>query len=480
MLRDCWLGRINRLPDRHPQFCVWVLGPPRIPGIPALCGTRYVVLDGVVQMKKQTRKPAWMLLILIQAFMGTCVGLSALSGYEIQTLPDATYVSDIHIGGLNYQEARARLQEYNELLKSKGRIQIAVSQDHYVISYGQINACLDVDKTLDNIFREISGNALKSFIAGSRTQSAYEAAVLFNAGKLAAEAEKFFSQYNREPVPDSYRIENGNLVYSPGADGIRVDYQAVEKRLGAHLQSLSQEVLAIAPDDPEIFTAYAPETGIGEAFRFIVSSSGIALGDTDHAEAEELLDGLSGQLVQPGECLQLSRMLDLENLALEGRQDLINRAATAVYQAFMPIKGITPVNRRPSGIPVPYSDPGLEAVIEGENGDLILENGTGQFLMLLCEIMDNKLHCYVVSPENIPSGVLVALKKNDVEPPEIYTVSADLKKGETRIVSEGREGFTVQVERIIGNDRETLYTDEYAPVSRVIETGESPLRKGSK
>ena len=61
-------------------------------------------------------------------------------------------------------------------------------------------------------------------------------------------------------------------------------------------------------------------------------------GTKQKTQAEELLDGLSGQLVQPGECLQLSRMLDLENLALEGRQDLINRAATAVYQAFMPIR----------------------------------------------------------------------------------------------------------------------------------------------
>ena len=100
--------------------------------------------------------------------------------------------------------------------------------------------------------------------------------------------------------------------------------------------------------------------------------------------------------------------------------------------------------------------------------------------MLLCEIRDKSLHCYVISPENIPSGVLVAHKKDVVEPPVIYSVNSDLKKGETRIVTEGREGFTIHVERVIGNDRGTLYTDRYDPVSRVVEVGDSPLQKGSK
>jgi len=432
-------------------------------------------------MKKQSRKQAWMFLILIQAFMGTCVGLSALSGYEIETLPAATYVSDIPIGGLDYQQARARLQEYNELLMSKGRVEIAVNQDHHIISYEQIDAYLDVDKTLDRIFSELSRNALNSFIAGGDPQSVHEAVVVFNAGKLAAEAEKIFSQYHREPVAETYRMEDGRLIYSPGISGVKVDYEALGKRLSAHIQSLSQEVLTIDPQAPEIFTVYAHEASeTGESFRYIVSASRVGLDETDQAWAETFLAGLDGYVIPQGGRLQLSRILDLSNLAMEGRQDLVNRAATAVYQAFLPIKGITTVNRRPSRYPLPYSEPGLEAVIEGENGDLVLENETGQSLMLLYEIKDKALHCYVVAPEDIPSGVLFALKKDIVEPPEIYTVSDSLKKGEKRIVSEGQEGFTVQVERIIGNDREKLYTDTYAPVSRVIETGDSPLMKGSK
>ena len=239
--------------------------------------------------------------------------------------------------------------------------------------------------------------------------------------------------------------------------------------------------MVIEQDDPEIFVAFSSDNGEDkEAFKFIVSSAHIRLAETDRNEEEGILEGLNGSIIPSGEMVQLSKMLDLSGLTLEGRQDLVNRTATAVYQAFLPIEGITPVNRRPSEMVLPYSEPGLEAVISGENGDLVLENSTGQTLMLLCEIRDKSLHCYVISPENIPSGVLVAHKKDVVEPPVIYSVNSDLKKGETRIVTEGREGFTIHVERVIGNDRGTLYTDRYDPVSRVVEVGDSPLQKGSK
>lgn len=432
-------------------------------------------------MQKQTRKPASIFLVLFQALLGSCVGLSALSGYQIDTLPAVTYVNDINIGGLDFQEAKARLSDYNDFLMSKGRVEIAVNQDRHIISYDQIDARIDVEKTLENIFGELSGNTLNSFIAGREEQTAHEAVVVYNAGKLSAEAEKIFSQYNRDPVPDSYRIEDGKLIYSPEISGIRVDYAALEQRINTHIQSQRMEALVVDQDDPEIFAAYASDQAEGrEIFEFIVSSSHIQLGGTDQAGADDILAGLNGVIIPSGEKVQLSKMLDLKRMAPEGRQDLVNRAATAVYQAFLPIKGITPVNRRPSQMVLPYSEPGLEAVIDGENGDLVLENATGETLMLLCEIRDEALHCYVISPKDIPGGVLIAHKKDVVDPPIIYTVNNDLKKGETRIVTEGREGFTVQVERVIGNDREKLYTDEYAPVSRVVEVGDNPLVKGSK
>ena len=431
-------------------------------------------------MLKQRRKPAWILFVLIQAFLGSCIGIFALSGYQIERLPAATYINDINIGGLDFQEASVVLNDYNDLLMRKGRVEIAVNHDRYTISYDQIDGRMDVDETLDKIFNELSGNSINHLVVGENARTVHEPVVVFNTGKLSAEIENIFSHMAESllAIPTGLRMADWCTLQ---ISGIRADYTALERRITAHIHSLSQEALVIEQDDPEIFVAFSSDNGEDkEAFKFIVSSAHIRLAETDRNEEEGILEGLNGSIIPSGEMVQLSKMLDLSGLTLEGRQDLVNRTATAVYQAFLPIEGITPVNRRPSEMVLPYSEPGLEAVISGENGDLVLENSTGQTLMLLCEIRDKSLHCYVISPENIPSGVLVAHKKDVVEPPVIYSVNSDLKKGETRIVTEGREGFTIHVERVIGNDRGTLYTDRYDPVSRVVEVGDSPLQKGSK
>lgn len=432
-------------------------------------------------MRKQTKMPALIPFILILAFLGSCAGVFALSRYRVDRLPEGTYVSGIGIGGMNYLEAKERLTDYNDFLMDKGRLVLSVGEERHVISYESIDARIDVEKTLDAVFAILSGNALNSLVAGGNPRNEYESRVSYNEGKLSSETERIFGQYSRDPEPPSYRIEDGKLIYSPGASGIRVDYSALGERIAGHLATLNQEELVISLDDPEIFTEVFPDTGDGTVkFRVIVSESHVSLGDTGVEAEDEIPESLDGIVVRPGEMLALSDILDFGLLSSEGRQDMVNRVATAVYQAFLPIKGIKPANRRPSDTALPYSEPGLEAVIRGEDGDLVLENATDQPLMLLCEIKDRNLHCYVIAPQDVPSGVLAAVKKEVVDPPVIYTVSSDLKKGESRVVSEGRQGFTVQVERIIGNERETLYIDRYHPVSRVVEVGENPLQTGMK
>ena len=168
----------------------------------------------------------------------------------------------------------------------------------------------------------MSGNAVNTLVTGGSAETVHEPVASFNTGKLSAEIEKFFSQYNREPVPDSYRIEDGELVYSPEISGVRVDYAALVERIGAHINSLSQEAVEIRQDDPEVFAAVTSDPKEkDEVYRFVVSSSRIRLGETDRNTEEEILEGLNGSIIPPGEMVQLSKMLDLSGLALEGRQD---------------------------------------------------------------------------------------------------------------------------------------------------------------
>lgn len=432
-------------------------------------------------MRRRPRLWAWLIFIIFQVFIGTGSGLLALSGGEAGEYPTGTTVRDCDIGGLTYNEAVKKLEEHFGFAIGHGKVEISVDGSVFGIPYSAIDTRFDAAKTLSAISSGLPQSKLDVLIMGEGKPGEYDPVITFNTGKLTAELEEIFGIYEREPVPDVYRMDGGKLIYIPVTAGVRIDYDALVKRISGSITSLDRNPVSIGSDDAEIFAAYSGSGSVyGEEFLVMVSNSSIPLGLTDRAEAEEIVKSLNDSVVQPGESLRLSDFVDLSAKQSEGWRDLINRTATAVYQAFLPIRGIVTTNRRQSDIALPYSQAGLEAVITGENGDLVLENGTGQSLLIMGEIYDGSINIYVVSPVEIPCGLLAALKKDIVPPPVIYNVSGDLAKGETRVLAEGSEGYSVDVVRIIGNEREELYTDHYEPVSRIVEIGGTPINMGGK
>ena len=432
-------------------------------------------------MQKRSRKWVWFIFIVFQALIGTCVGLFALSTEKVETYPSGTTVQSVDIGRLTYDEAKATLADHYDFLINQGKLTLEVNSSEYIISNKDIDLRFDVAGTLDGISEDLSRDALNQLIAGETEPKSYPPVVAFNTGKLTAALEKGFKAYEKDPVPDTYQIKDGQLVYTPKITGIRIDYAALEKLISPDILDLSTDVLTIDPNDGSIFKAFAgEETGLKDLFNTIVSHSAIPLGAANRDEASQIMKSLIGKVFLPGESIKLSGMVDLSGAYTEGRRDMINRTATAVYQAFLPIQGINIINRRQSEITLPYSEAGLEAVIEGDNGDLELKNDTDHELMLLGEIRNGSIELYVVSGEEIPNGVLIAQKKDIVSPPVIYNVNGELKEGETKVISEGSEGFSVDIGRVIGNEREELYTDRYEPVSKVVEVSGEPINTGLK
>ena len=432
-------------------------------------------------MQKQSQKWIWLLFIIFQALIGTCVGLFALSNEKVETYPYGTYVQTTDIGRLTYGEAKAELIEYYDLLIAQSKLTLMINGSEFSIAYKDIDVNFDASGTLDNISKDLSRNALNQLIAGESEPKSYLPVVTFNTGKLAAVLEKGFEGYEKIPVPDVCEVKDGQLVYTPERAGIKINYAALEKKISPFIISLSLDSLTIDPNDGDIFNSFLGEdSGRKEKFNTIVSHSGIPLGAANQDEAMEMVRSLNGKVFMPGESVKFSGMVDLSDINTEGRQDLIDRTATAIYQAFLPISGIKVINRRQSDNIPPYSEAGLEAVIRGENGDMELNNDTDHPLLLLGEILNGSIALYVVSDGDIPSGVLIAQRKDIVPPPVIYNVNGELKKDETRIISEGSEGFSVDVGRVIGNDREDLNTDRYEPVSKVVEVGGNPLSTGTK
>lgn len=424
-------------------------------------------------------KKGWLLFIAVQIIIGACAGFLAVSLIQSSSIPVSTSVGLVSVGDLNMDQAKAKLKDYYDLFTRQSRLVIKIDEYETTIRYRDIDMQFDAEKTVESIRRDAKG-AISRFILGSNGVSQYSPVFSINEGKLAASVESVFSVYESSAVAEAYSINEGAIIYQPAIDGIKADFVTLQKKVSDHILTAPDQTLVLSLSDKTLFKPVPAEADTKGQYDAVVSSTRIPLGDQGAESARAVFEKINGRVYQTGEQIVLSELIDYSRYSGEAGRDFVNRIATAFYQSMLPIEGMKVINRRNAKFPVPYAEPGLEAVIEGENGDLKLENQTGQALMLLSEIEGDELTLYVVAAQEIPSGILISQKRDITPPPVIESVNDELNKGETRVLSEGTEGFTAYVSLVIGNEREELYSDQYEPVSRVVEVGPEKIKTGSK
>ncbi|HHY63642.1 MAG TPA: hypothetical protein GX501_01210 [Clostridiaceae bacterium] len=428
---------------------------------------------------KRIKDYIWFILIIAQIITGTAAGMLLLSGSEAGPEIVNTSVGGVPLDGLTPVEAAEKLLEYYREKTGNGKIVIEIDGNPFTIPYTDIDVRVDIESTRKALEEKLPGNELEKLFYGTGKTVDLIPAFTYNSGKLQKILKELLSHYEKEPTAESYEIRNGALVVIPGESGIRVDYQYLEDRIKELIFS-SDEQLKISSGSSEAFVSIPAVSEFNEPFSVIVSTGRVKLDTGLAPAAQDRSKALQGLVVENGQEFSLKSVLDFSVFKGDVEKDLLNRMATALYQAALPLDGIRIVSRLPSKMPVSYTEPGFEAVIEGENADLTLKNETGKALMLFAETTDDAFIVYLVSSGELKKGTLSSEKKDEVQPSVITIVNKSLGKDETRVVSEGVPGFTVYVYRTIDGVTEELYRDKYQPISRTVETGEKPSTPDSK
>lgn len=428
-------------------------------------------------MRKINR--GWLIFIAIQILIGTAAGFIAVSLTKSEIIPAGVMIGNVSVGDMSYKDAEKAIKEYYDLFSKQSGLSLSIDDHQTLIPFREIDLRFDAQKTMESI-RNQTENPISRFVSGHSASVVFIPVFTFNAGKLSASLERLFNVYEKDAVTEKYTVREGQLLHQPAQNGVEIQYPVLQQKISSHLLADPLSPLILSSSDTTIFSSVAASGTIEADYDTIVSYSKVPLGQANEAMALEVLEKMNGSLCSPTERIMLSRMLDLTLFSGDSGLDFLNRFSTAVYQAFLPLDGIQIANRRHAKYPVPYAEPGTEAIIEGENPDLQLINNTGKSLMLLGEIVDGQLSFYVIATDELPAGILVTQKSKIMPPPVIESVNPELSQGESRVLSEGAEGFTVTVSRIIGNDRSELYEDRYEPVSKVVERGPASLKTGSK
>ncbi|NLO99599.1 MAG: hypothetical protein GX386_04840 [Clostridiaceae bacterium] len=385
---------------------------------------------------------------------------------------------EIELNGVTVEYAREVISDYYTEQINNGELKIEINGIPFSIPYQDIDVNVDIDKTIENIKNRMPENGFEKLFSGSIS---YDAAPVFtyNSGKLIRRCEELLSHYKTEPVGEFYKIENGSLTLVPGIPGLSIDYKKLEQELRALIFASDGPFRININDSPVVIKKLA-EPVYKEPFNTLVSNSNIEFDSDLNEKVINAKNSFDCTIVENNHELRLDTILDFSLFSGDMEEDLLNRLATALYQAALPIDGIKVLNRKPAQKAVSYAEPGLEAVIEGEGANLVLKNETGKPLMLLSDITLDKFYIYVASTGDIATGTITVEKKDIVPPPVITVVNTSLSPKVTRVVSEGIPGYTAYVTRTINGKTEEISRDKYQPVSRTVETGAKPVSSSSK
>lgn len=427
---------------------------------------------------KFTNKSFLAFLIVIQIILGAGSGLLFLAVTQPESENVTAKAGEITLDGVSVEYAKEVLSDYYLKQIEEGKLKIDINGVSFSIPYQDIDVNVDIDKTIENIKDQMPKNGLEELLSETIN---FEAAPVFtyNSGKLIRRCEELLSHYKTEPVDEMYEIENGSLTLVPGIPGLSIDYKKLEQELKSMIFA-STEPFKININDSPVVIKKLSEPVYKETFNTLVSKSNIEYKSDFNEKVASIKNSIDCVIIENNQELRLDNILDFSQFSGDLEEDLLNRIASTLYQAALPMDGIKVLNRKPAQKAVSYAEPGLEAVIEGEGANLVLRNETGKPLMILSEITLNKFNIYFASTGEIATGT-IAIEKKDIVPPSVITiVNTSLSPNVTRVVSEGIPGYTAYVTRTIDGKTEEISRDKYLPVSRTVETGAKPISTGSK
>lgn len=431
-------------------------------------------------MMKLFRKFFWIFMIVLQSLLGVGAGLLFLSSVSVDTVSTNTKMGGLAIDGLSLGEAKTAITSYYEDLINKGSLIVEINQKPFKLAYLDFDVVINIDKTFENLKKSVPQNGFELFFAESKKMLVLKPAFNYNSGKLLAQCETLFSQFEKAPVPERYEVQDGVLKFIPQISGRNLDYPRLEQELKEKMFAYPQEPYRIDTQTTPLFLEAKSESLYKEPFTILISKAQVPLEPGLEEKVQGYLQPFQNAVFEKSKQINLNSLLDFSQFTSDVEKDLLNRIATALYQSALPIDEIKVLNRKPSQRAVSYTEPGLEAVIEGKGANLIMNNETDGPLMLLTDVTDSTITFYMASTIDLKSGILITQKKDQVPPPIITSVNKALAPNVTKVISEGVPGYTVYVSRLIDDDRVELYHDRYQPVSKIVETGEKPFLTSSK
>lgn len=411
------------------------------------------------------------IIILIQSALAVTAGIAAISLSAGETLPPGIYVGNANIGGMSKIEASKTIDDYFAAIFSKDSLKISISDTSYSIPYADFDVSVDSKATVKYIDGWRSAAYIPSLIKAyfGHDRLDIRPVIKYNEGKLRQKLIDLSQEINKAPVNASISVKDGNVVRRAETAGYELNIANTANAIGRHLSDNINSPLIIGSKESDIVQAVNAELKLKEFadIEHILSEYSTEIAEPELLSsiksAAEAINGTviagSGNANSGNTEFSFVEILKNSDSGFQNDNEGYDQVASTLYAALLSA-GIdkSTITRLPHKLAVEYIEPGLDAWISGNGGDLKFRNSLEHKIAVFANVEGDSLVISLagsVMDKRQSYGLRVETIQR-FSPTVVNLENKDLKPGEKVMLSPGKEGLLVQVFRndeLIGEDR---------------------------
>ncbi len=432
------------------------------------------------------------LFTLVTILVLGALGLDRYFRSVADTILEPVVVAGIDVGGLTTQKARARLLTHLEVWINQP-LDIRLGTESWSVPPQELGVRLRLDDMLSRALAiGNSGSVLQRVLDRLRVQrqGVWGVPIMLdvNGETFDAWLDGIAARFERSAESARLHINEGQVLVTPSVTGHRLDRAEIQRHIEEAVVRKAGRVihLTLLEIEPELTTEEAYGLGItGE-----IASYTTHFDPTNYNRTVNIriaAETLSGVLLAPGEEFSFNKRVGprVESLGYKEAPVIVDgelvpdigggicQVSSTLYNAVL-MAGLHVTHRVPHSLPSTYVPLGLDATVAYDYIDFRFRNDNDGHVLLHTSMEDDRVTISLYGGASEQQHVrLMSQIVGTIKPRSVETPSEHVEAGSELVVSEGRDGYRVQVWRIAAEEdgrveRQLVSHSVYKPRARVI------------
>ncbi len=434
-------------------------------------------------MNKPHRTSLVLFLVIVQIIFAITAGTAAIFAESLITVPTGVDIGGLSVGNMSYDAASKQIDAaYSDKMKSSS-IQLQMEDGTvYEVPFSKIDAQIDPDATIESVKKVSSISELPALLNSYFSHSKHDInpIITFDEGKLRLALIEISEKLQIEPVNARISCNKGVVEKTAEKDGLKLNVTNTVNTIKKQLSEDPWSVIKLERAKNYELETVLPDIGLKDYddIQVVLSEYKTYIIDDELKNGiNAAIASINGVILNPrsqsdtADSLSLVERLTEKSTSFNNDDEGYDQVASTLYAAIL-LSGLPEpknnITRMAHKLAVDYIEPGLDAWISGNGGDLKFTNSFSKKIAVFAEIEDGYIKVMIAG--SIADKNTYELRTEIVQkfsPTVYYVENRSLKSGERVTLTSGRDGMLVNVYR----NEELISNDKYDAEKSIVQIG---------